>query len=83
MSVSFSIIAVFTIRVNAFRCKVRDLFLLQTEFEKCRSLYMGPGYILAFSASTLTHWCSCKIEIPEQSAGFFRVFNMYFFTVQF
>lgn len=81
MSVSFVVVAVFTIRVNAFRCQVRDLFLLQTGFAKYRSLYVAPGYILAFSASTLTHWCSYKNGIPEKLAGFFRAFNMCFFTL--
>lgn len=56
--------------MNAFRFEAGDLFLLQTEFEKYRSIHMGLGCLLAFSANTVTHLCSCKNGISENFAGF-------------
>lgn len=83
MSVSLFLLLflIFTTGVNAFRFEAGDLFLLQTEFEKYGSIYMGLGYLLAFSVNTVTHLCSCKNRISENFAGFSRIFNMYFFTI--
>lgn len=64
-----------------FRFEAGNLFLLQTEFEKYRSIYMGRGYLLAFSANTVTHLYSCKNRISENFAGFSKIFNMCFFTI--
>lgn len=78
---SVSLFFFFTTEVNALRFEAGDLFLLQTEFEKYRSMYMGLGYLLAFSANIATHLCSCKTRVSENFAGFFKIVNMCFFTV--
>lgn len=78
MSVSLFI---FTTGVNALRFEAGDLFLLQTEFEKYSSMYMGLGCLLAFSTNIVTHLCSCKTRISDNFAGFSEIVNMCFFTI--
>lgn len=75
------LVLIFTTGVNAFRFEVGDLFLLQIEFGKYRSVYVSLGYLLAFSANIVTHFCSCKNRTPEHFAGFSRLFSICFFSI--
>lgn len=68
--------------MNAFRFEASDLFLLQTEFEKYTSIFMSLGYLLAFSASIVTHSCSSKNGVSENFAGFSRIFNVFLHYLQ-
>lgn len=63
----------YTVTVDAFRSGGRELFPLQTEFEKRGSLSMALTYILTSSEGIVTHSCLCKNAISERFCRIFQV----------
>lgn len=59
--------------MDAFRSGGRELFPLQTDFEKRGSLSMALTYILTSSEGIVTHSCLCKNAISERFCRIFQV----------